>query len=472
MLCTNQADGVSSAKKGATMLTEEERRERITRMMGLAKVYRGWTSTQLADALGREPSRAVPATGNPQLDLLERLAEALDWETGDVADTLVRDDLAEDDEVADARTPVPRAGPTQRAPEIVRMDPRDLSHADFATLDAASQYAHRAGAYVEMRTIGLRMREIAANGRERATAANRLAGAYDGLGRYPRVLACVREGLAEGRIGDELRLMLTVNLAGVNYTLWNLQESYAIGRALREQFELSPAHGRIERVAEAFAASLAGHSLRRGLTRCESERACAEQAVRAEEQLVHAERLFAQLASDFDDLQYLGLANTARGGAIEARVASGRLSPQDAIEEIVERLGNAIDLARPATPHLVESWGWWGIFGANIAMRSGVDTGHASLHERDDLERAMAICTNKAAEIAEHLNHWPIRERAFTIEWFRRQQVFRAKSHEVAAWTLDTEDVRVLVGTMGRFPLFRTTGWAILKHAEFVELAA
>jgi hypothetical protein len=60
------------------MLTDEARKERIGRMMALAKVYRGWTGTQLATALGREPSRAVPLTGNPKLDLIERLADALE----------------------------------------------------------------------------------------------------------------------------------------------------------------------------------------------------------------------------------------------------------------------------------------------------------------------------------------------------------------------------------------------------------
>ena len=58
-----------------------------------------------------------------------------------------------------------------------------------------------------------------------------------------------------------------------------------------------------------------------------------------------------------------------------------------------------------------------------------------------------------------------MRERAFTLEWFRRQTIGRFDPAECAAWTLDSDDVRVLVGTMGRFPLFRATGWAILDRA-------
>jgi hypothetical protein len=108
-------------------------------------------------------------------------------------------------------------------------------------------------------------------------------------------------------------------------------------------------------------------------------------------------------------------------------------------------------------------------------MRAGQwpDDGHRWVgSEQSDFEQAIAICTNKAAEIADHLNLWPLRERAFTLEWFRRQRVGHSPSDEGLTWTLDAEDVRVLVGTMGRFPLFRPTGWAILERAIVTEAAA
>jgi hypothetical protein len=61
-----------------------------------------------------------------------------------------------------------------------------------------------------------------------------------------------------------------------------------------------------------------------------------------------------------------------------------------------------------------------------------------------------------------------MRERAFTLEWFRRQDVAGDEGPSFRDWMLDTEDVRVLVGTMGRFPLFRATGWRILDRATLV----
>jgi hypothetical protein len=431
------------------MLTDEARKERIGRMMALAKVYRGWTGTQLATALGREPSRAVPLTGNPKLDLIERLADALEWETGEVAESLTDPDASARDEAFDG--------------------------CDFAELDELAQAAHRAGDFHQMEGVSRAMRRVAGTAHERAVAANRLAGVYDGFGRYPRVLRCVQEGLAEERIRPDLHLMLVVNLANAHYSLWNLHESQSISSGIVERFGQSPPRGRLQRVAYAFGLAVRGHSRRRALGRCVSHDELVQMADDAGRDLAEAERLYADLAQEYDDPQYLGLANTAKGGLIEAKVAAGRLDAEDGISEIVTRLDDAIDLAAPATPHLLESWGWWSVFGANIAMRAGQcpDDEHRWIgSERSDFEQAIAICTNKAAEIADHLNLWPLRERAFTLEWFRRQRVGHSPSDEGLTWTLDAEDVRVLVGTMGRFPLFRPTGWAILERAVVTEAAA
>ena len=77
-----------------------------------------------------------------------------------------------------------------------------------------------------------------------------------------------------------------------------------------------------------------------------------------------------------------------------------------------------------------------------------------------------ANTTNKASEVADHLGHWPMRERAFTLEWLRRSTLGRIAGDDLASWTLDAEDLRILVGAMGRFPFFRQTGWAILERAS------
>ena len=63
----------------------ETRRKRLERMARLARAYRGWSAGELGIALGRENTRIAPPSGVPKLDLVARLAEALDWDIGEVA---------------------------------------------------------------------------------------------------------------------------------------------------------------------------------------------------------------------------------------------------------------------------------------------------------------------------------------------------------------------------------------------------
>ena len=68
-----------------TMNPSVARRDRLSRFVDLARVYRGWSRQELASNLGRDLSKVVPDSGNPKLDLVVALAEALDWSIGDVA---------------------------------------------------------------------------------------------------------------------------------------------------------------------------------------------------------------------------------------------------------------------------------------------------------------------------------------------------------------------------------------------------
>lgn len=430
------------------MANEKLRRRRVARMVGLARVYRGWSATELGEALGRSATKAAPRSGNPKLDLVARLAEALDWDIGPVAESLWEID------------------PSIEFDAALVVDPAERRHR-VAILDHDAQRLHRAGEFESMACVAREMRAFASTAAERAAAANRLAGALDGIGRFPKVLAAVQEGLAEQGIGRDLRTMLTVNLANAHYTLWNLHEARAVAASVLERVAIAPREFRSSRigcVAEAFAHSIRGHAMRRLLSQCECDAEIAHVARAAEADLGLAERKFEALHAEFEDAQYAGLAVTARGGAIEARVAAGILRPRAAVEEIADALDETVDLAAVPDRNRLESWGWWSIFGANIALRAGADA-EGRLRETSEYERAMAIFTNKASEIAEHLGSWPIHERSFTLEWFRRQRA-TGRGEEMPAWTLDGDDLRILVGTMGRFPLFRAIGFRILETAN------
>lgn len=437
---------------------ENERRLRMERLIALARNYRGWSMRRMNDALGRESRRAVPGSGNPKLDLVARLAEALDWDLGEVAQ-----DLWEDPDGG-------RAAPTDR-------------DATFAELDLRAQAEHRAGDAESMRRTALAMRRVAANGHERAVAANRLAGAYDGRGHFSRVLAAVREGLAERGVGADVRLMLRVNLAHANHALWNLDASRAIASTLLEEQAVREPANRLQRVAGAFCHAIRGHGHRRALqdaADCADSAGFRELARRARHDLEHAAARYDELALAYGDAQYEGLADTARGGLVEVRVACGELSEEDATAEVIARLERSVaaeEAGLVEAPALREAAGWWALFGANIALRAaGIRRGGGSGTARarascDEHARTIAICTNKASEIADELDHWPMRERTFTLEWIRREDEARRERSRPTGWTLDEEDLRGLVGSMGRFPFFRPTGWRILDEAEILAPA-
>ncbi|MDI9402582.1 MAG: hypothetical protein QM516_01805 [Limnohabitans sp.] len=445
---TNKTAHTTTSESANTR--EDARKERVNRLIALARAYRGWSVGELSDALGREPRRVLATNGNPRLDLLARLARALDWDLGDIA-----------------------AGVWSANASSI--DSGRANEATFAELDRRAQEEHRNGDFRAMERTAHVMRLAARDGHERATALNRLAGVHDGLGRYALVLDAVREGLAETGVGPDLRLMLTVNLANASYTLWNIDEARSIASSLLADLgdDTHVGHpSRLRRVAHAFSHAVCGHSERRLLARACRERDVQQLAASSAQHLESARSRFAQLAEDFGDAQYAGLAEIARGGLLEVGVLSGTIAADEGIAAIVNRLDTVVDLAIVPSYHQLEALGWWSIFGANIALRAGDEQASLrAISEEGTHDRALAICTNKAAEIAEAVDSWPMRERAFTLEWCRRcegvAQLARETRDSFAAWTLDLEDLRILVGTMARFPLFRRVGWQIIDHAQF-----
>ncbi len=101
-----------------------------------------------------------------------------------------------------------------------------------------------------------------------------------------------------------------------------------------------------------------------------------------------------------------------------------------------------------------ESIGWRCLFAARVAVQH--------LDALSDPERVLAILTNKIAEVAQRFGHWALRERLFDVE-----HVYRVRSapggSDAQAWHPDRDDLGTLMGTMGRFPEFRRTGWDILR---------
>lgn len=411
------------------MSSIQERKLNQEHLLYLASLYKGLNRKELGAALGRDPTKLFPPTGNPKLDYLVRLAELLDWPVGDVA-------LAIWNAEKGAATPE--------------------SPATFDDLNAGAREAHRAGDFARMISVAERMYVIAKNPDERALAAHRESGGWDGLGRYTNQLEAVRRGLRENPTSADLRLLLQVNLANAYYTLWYLFEARAMAKDLIEALGDGRPATKSARAAQAFAYYVLGCSCLRLAT--DEPENVSTWARSAREALSTSAGLYDALAAEFNHAPWRGIANTCRGAIIEADVELGSREPEQAVQELIEGLENVTDTSDVLVGDRLESYGWWCIFGCGITLR----------HLKDrDLQRNMAIFTNKGYEIADKLNNWAMRERLFTMEFLQRQRLNDMAGIRVD-WTIDNEEVKLIVGTMGRFPMFRNTGWQILQTATVV----
>jgi tetratricopeptide (TPR) repeat protein len=148
-------------------------------------------------------------------------------------------------------------------------------------------------------------------------------------------------------------------------------------------------------------------------------------------------------------------AHTSRGALLEVETMLGRVTPDDAIAQFEAAMDEAE--RHSDSKRWAESVAWWCIYGANVVLRHVMD--------EERLERMMAIFTNKADELAELTGNWSLRERVWTLEHMYR--VLRNEGTlKTSAWTLDADDLKVLTGAMGRFPVFREAGWQILQSVR------
>ncbi len=410
-------------------MNSSDRKLNQEHLLYLASLYKGLNRKELGAALGRDPTKLFPPTGNPKLDYLVRLSELLDWPVGDVAMS-----------IWNAERPASELGDGQT----------------FQSLNDAARAAHQSGDYAKMVRLASGMSGMAATPDERAMAAHRESGGWDGLGRYVNQLEAVRRGLRENPTNMELRLLLQVNLANAYYTLWYLFEARAMAKDLIEALEISPPTSKPSRAAHAFAYYVYGNAcLRLGTEEVDGGAAWTKAAL---DSLGRSRSMYIALADEFDSNPWSGIANTCTGAMLEAEVELGLRDSMDAVAILASGLETVTDTRDPLFGDRLESYGWWCIFGCGITLR------HL---QGSDLQRHMAVFTNKGYEIADSLNNWAMRERLFTMEFLQRQRLNDLAGFQVD-WTIDNEEVKLIVGTMGRFPMFRNTGWQILQTATVV----
>jgi hypothetical protein len=155
-----------------------------------------------------------------------------------------------------------------------------------------------------------------------------------------------------------------------------------------------------------------------------------------------------------------GIANTCRAGILETEVFLGQIDAREALARVLDVINTVIDPTDVDKGDWLESYGWWAIIGCNLTLR------HIS--DERDTQRFMAMFTNKADEIADRLNHWAMRERVFSMQFEGRQRLIGWTGQDIPI-VIDNDDVRLITGTMGRFPQFRKTGWSILNYGNIIK---
>ncbi|MBX3356580.1 MAG: hypothetical protein KF724_12860 [Phycisphaeraceae bacterium] len=421
------------SRAAETREVDHLRRQRLARMVELAQSYLGCSKAQLALTLNRDPAKVVPDSGNPKLDMVMGLSDVLDWPAGDVAEALWLDPI--DD--ATEQEPVPEK--------------------PFAELSAESLQAHRDGDHARLHQLAAQMLRVATTPREKAQSANRLAAAFDLVGRYAKRLEWARVAASVSGLPRPVRWIYLANLANANYTMWSLEEAIALSTSVFDQASAMTDADDLTEYAKGLAGYVSGSARRRLLAEMPDLRN--EHGDTALEHLMASSATLDALALKRNDVSYSGVANTCVGAAIEVKVLLGRLDPEQAAEQILAGVATVVDPTQRPRGDWLESWGWWSVFGLNIVLR---------MPPGQDRDRYAAVFSTKAHEIADRLGNWALRERVFSLEHDWRVSISQPREGSLEPKVLDREDLRNLLGTMGRFPWFRRVGWQILNSARLV----
>jgi len=413
------------------------RKQRLHQLIDLARVSRGWSRAKLAKSLGRDPTKIFPESGNPKADFLIKLAEVLGWPVGDVMEA-----------VWGSTDPALTPGRDKA--------PAETEEESFVQLQRRVQAAYHDGDYERIVAIARKMDAVARNDMDRAYACAFEASGWDGLGRYVQEAAAAKRGLELREVPPTLRNILRADLANAWYSLWDLTPALGTAELLAQWYESNPPTERRDWKRPAFVHYVRGNTHRRLAAQEPESKDYHCKAGLAD--LHKAADLYESLAVDLNDDNLAGIANTCRGGIIELEFEAGLRSSESALDELSAGLMGVQHDDTLAGDRL-ESLGWRCIFALNVAMRSMSDT---------ELQRAAAPFLNTAFVVAERLNNWAMRERAFSTQFLLHRHLSEATGIELP-YTINDTDRTMITATMGRFPCFRPTGWRILETAQLIE---
>ncbi|MBL0927189.1 MAG: hypothetical protein IBJ11_05990 [Phycisphaerales bacterium] len=413
----------------------DARRKRVHELLDLVRASRGWSRAKLAQALDRDPTKVYPDSGNPKADFIVRLAELLEWPVGDVVETIwdAGDDAA--------------AGPKPAA--------------SYEELYQRARAAHLAGQYQKVVDVARQMYAAAASEERKAFACAFEASGWDGLGRYTSEVDACRRGLAHSPVSVTTRNILRADLANAWYSLYDLTPALGTAQLLAEHYEAHPpaADKPVEHKRPAFVYYVRGNVFRKLMV--EEPENKAQHAEAAARDLARSAEMYSDLAAKLGDPSLSGIANTCRGGLLECEVELGLREPGRTVAEISRAVEAVRGDERAIVGDQLESWGWWCIFGSNIALR------HMTGRE---LQSSMRVFLDRAVRIADRLSNWAMRERVYTLQ-FSLHRMLADNTGLDLEMTIEPAERSLIAATMGRFPQFRPVGWKILETAKVVGAA-
>jgi hypothetical protein len=406
---------------------------RLEELLAFAQVYRGWTQKELAAFLGRDVHNVIPRSGIPKADLLVQLGKALDWAPGAVLEHVCGHTVIDRRTVAE-----------------------DVE--DYSQLNRDAFRAFEDGRFEDLIALGLRMEKLADTPDRRAEACVRQYGGWDGLGRYEQAVEALNRGLREPDVGRPLRLRLQGNLAHSSFVLGRYFESEGAAAAVLDVL------GDIGTIEPEYAGTRAMARYARAQSlRC---RAILEKddrsrlAVRACDDFQRAAAEWECHGSAHAVASYGAIAEMCRAGLAGAMAFAARQAPELVIDRCLAAFDSEARVSGPTRGLWNEALGWWCICGAEVAVHL--------LQDRERIEHLLAIFTNKGHELADRSANWALRERMLTIEYLRRG-LHGGASEASGVFVLDAEDIRVLAGTMARFPTFRPYGWSLIRSAAHIK---
>ncbi len=408
-------------------------RMRLQELLELLRAYRGWSKEELGRGVGRDSSHIVPWKNYPGLDLLARVAEGLDWSIGELIEILIAPE--EDD-------------------ELERPEEQGLTALE---IDALLRRSFSEGDDQEAIRLSKVMYRHASTSHERAVSFVRQHAVWDRLGRYQASIDVIQRAIDEYPADLELQRVIESNLANSYYMLWHLTEAEALAGMLVRRYEQDGEDSVNHCRTHAFARFVLGNVKRRRLSVMAPDDPSMQQvASESKSLLLDAARRYRALPvhSDASGSNHRTVANIAIGGFAEAAVTCGAIDPGRALTRLRRGVEAAV-IDKSASQSRLESYGWWCVCACNIAVRH--------LEGAEQL-RQLAVFTGHAAKIAADSGNWSLNERAFSLDWTRRD-ILREMTGIEEEWVLDPERLRKLAGVLGRFPTFYERGLHIYRNA-------